>query len=351
MYDVVIIGAGQAGLSMGYYLSKTNCSYVLLDKAKEIGESWRTRYDSLTLFTPREYSQLPGLNMNGSKQGYPTKDQVADYLEQYAEYQALPVQLETEIKRVTQTDTGFRIETSKDEVLSRNVVVATGPFQTPFIPSFEQALSSSVFQLHSSQYKNPSQLKNGPVLVVGGGNSGAQIAAELSGEREVFLSVGQKLTLLPQDIGGKSIFWWFDKLGILNASVTSKLGSFLKSRPDPIFGFELKRAIKRGKITIKSRVIDIKNDTFIFQDKSELAVPNVVWSTGFQSAYQWLHIPNLFDQSRQPIHKRGITNINGLYFLGLPWQFVRGSALLQGVAADADYIYRDLQDKGFRANN
>ncbi|RFB13544.1 oxidoreductase [Bacillus sp. HNG] len=344
MYDVVVIGAGQAGLAMGFYLKKTNQSFLLLDKAKEIGEVWRNRYDSLTLFTPRTYSELPYFQMQGPRHGYPTKDEVADYLTQYASHHSLPIQLDTTITKVTRADTGFVIETTNSVIHTKNVVVATGPFQEPLLPSFAASIPDTVFQVHSSQYKNPYQLQNGPVLVVGGGNSGAQIAVELAKERDVYLSVSQKLTFIPQDLAGRSIFWWFDKFGILKANVTSKLGQIIKNRPDPIFGFELRKAIQSQKIIMKPRTTDVKEDTFVFQDNSDLKVANVVWATGFSANYQWLQIPEALKQNGQPLHKRGITNIEGLYFLGLPWQSRRGSALLQGVADDAEYIVQHIRD-------
>ncbi len=314
MYDVVIIGAGQAGLALGFYLKQANQSFLLIDKAKEIGESWKNRYDSLTLFTPRVYSELPDFKMKGPRQGYPTKDEVADYLAKYASYHSLPIQLNTIVTSVKEVGDGFKIETSKETIRAKNIVIATGPFQEPSIPSFAKNLSNQVFQIHSSQYKNPTQLKDGPVLVVGGANSGAQIGVELAKERTVYLSVSQKLNFIPQDLGGKSIFWWFDKFGILKASTTSKLGTLIKKRPDPIFGFELKTAIKSGKVTIKPRTTIIKEDIFIFDDKSSLNVPNVVWATGFKANYQWLQIPNALQENGQPEHIKGITKIKGLYF-------------------------------------
>lgn len=343
MYDVVIIGAGQAGLALGCYLKQANQSFLLIDKAKEIGESWKNRYDSLTLFTPRGYSELPDFKMKGARQGYPTKNEVADYLANYASYHSLPIQLNTIVTSVTEIEDGFKIETSKEIIRAKNIVIATGPFQEPAIPNFAKNLSDQVFQIHSSQYKNPTQLKDGPVLVVGGANSGAQIGVELAKERTVYLSVSQKFNFIPQDLGGKSIFWWFDKFGILKASTTSKLGTFIKKRPDPIFGFELKTAIKSGKVTIKPRTTTIKEDTFIFDDKSSLNVPNVVWATGFKANYHWLQISNALQENGQPEHIKGITKIKGLYFLGLPWQTRRGSALLQGVADDAKCIAQHIQ--------
>jgi putative flavoprotein involved in K+ transport len=205
-------------------------------------------------------------------------------------------------------------------------------------------LSYDVLQLHSSQYKRSKQLRDGAVLVVGGGNSGSQIAVELSKERKTYLSVSQKIKFLPQKIMTKSIFWWLDKLGIYTANVNSKMGQFIKKQPDPIFGFELKSLIKKGKVIVKPRTISIQNDHFIFEDNSEVHVNNVIWSTGFISDYRWIDIAEVFNEKNQPLHQRGITSVKGFYFLGLPWQSSRGSALLQGVGADAEYLMNDILD-------
>lgn len=342
VYDVIVIGAGQAGLSMGYYLKQTNLSFIILDKAKEIGEVWKNRYDSLTLFTPRSYSSLPGLKMEGNQNQYPNKDEVAIYLNQYANNYSLPVQLNTVVERVTKTDNEFNVITNKETLGARKVIIATGPFQNPFIPEFSKELSKNIYQVHSSHYKNPNQLNEGSVLVVGGGNSGAQIAVEVSKDRETYFSVSHKMKFLPQDIGNKSIFWYFDKLGIYRANVHSKIGQFLKNQNDPIFGFELKFKLRKEKIKLKPRTTSLVKDTIVFNDGSKVKVNNVIWATGFKSDYRWIDIPNLINENGYPIQERGITKIDGLYFLGLAWQSSRGSALIQGVGGDAAYLFQDI---------
>lgn len=341
IYDVVVIGGGQAGLSMGYYLKQTKLSFLILEKGCSVGESWKNKYDSLTLFTPRSYSSLPGLSLGGDKKKYPSKDEISDYLSFYANTFSLPIQLNTSVLNLDKKG-HFILNTTQGVFLSRNVIVATGPFQNPFIPEFSQLLSENILQLHSSKYKNPNQLKRGDTLVVGGGNSGAQIAAEISMERKVYLSVGQQLKFLPQDIANRSIFWWFDKLGVLKANVHSKVGQFIKNTPDPIFGFELKSQLNEGRVILKPRATSANKNDIFFDDNSSLKVSNVIWSTGFKSDYSWIQIPTVLDQKGIPIHQRGITSMNGLFFLGLPWQYRRGSALLQGVGTDAKYIVEKL---------
>ncbi|WP_400242362.1 flavin-containing monooxygenase [Niallia sp. JL1B1071] len=341
-YDVIIIGGGQAGLVMGYFLHKSNLSFLIVEKSTELGESWRNRYDSLTLFTPRWHSMLPGLTLTGDSEAYPTKDEIAAYLVDYANAFSLPIRLNTEVKALLKIDQGFKVVTVDNEITAKKVVIATGAFQKPFIPTFASALSSSIVQLHSSQYKNIHQLSEGSVLVVGAGNSGAQIAVEVSNDREVFLSAGHKIRFLPQDIGKKSIFWWFDKFGLYKAKVNSKIGQWIKNNPDPIFGDELRLKIKSEAISVFRRVETINNDVFIFQDKRSVMVNNVIWATGFYRDYGWISIPKVTNEKGDPIHNRGISNINGLYFIGLPWQTNRSSSLLQGVGSDASYLYKHI---------
>ncbi|MGG6447679.1 flavin-containing monooxygenase [Pseudobacillus badius] len=343
MYNTVVIGAGQAGLAMGYYLRQLKQPFIILDKGLEVGAEWSKRYDSLVLFTPRMYSSLPGLILKGDPQGFPTKDEIANYLKIYAENFQLPIQLQTEVTRVYKKKSDFYIETSQGEFKAANVVVAIGPFQKPRIPDFARNLSSDIVQLHSSQYKNPTDLQKGNVLVVGGGNSGAQIAVELSKERQTYLSVSQKMKFLPLKIGNKSIFWWLDKVGILKASRNSWIGRKLQANGDPIFGFELKEALGKESIILKSRAVNSKERTIQFQDQSMLELQNIIWATGFMSDYSWLDIKGALNDIGKPIHSRGKTEISGLYFLGLPWQHRRGSALLQGVGDDAQYVMQNIQ--------
>lgn len=228
------------------------------------------------------------------------------------------------------------------------MVIAAGPFQKPRIPSFAGELPDHMVQFHLSQYKNTSQLKKGPVLVVRGGNSGAQIAVEVSEERETFLSVGQNISFLPQTIANISLFWWMEKIGILKANRHSFVGKIMQKKGEPIIGYELKRKLKNKDVTLKGRTIGTDKDHFIFEDQSTIQVQNVIWATGFVNDYSWLEIPGVLDAAGRVQHERGITNVEGLYFLGLPWQYRRGSALLMGVGEDAKHLYRHITRKKSR---
>ncbi len=345
MYDTIVIGAGQAGLSIGYYLKEYNHNYIILDKGSEVGEIWKKRYDSLILFTPRIYNSLPGMSFEGDKQGFPTKDEVVTYLKNYVERYEIPIHFHTEVVSVSKLNGNFLIKTNQGEYQAKNIVIATGPFQTPKIPLFSKEIPSTINQIHSSQYKNSSQLLDGNALVIGGGNSGAQIAVELSKERDTYLAVSKNLSYLPLVLMRKSIFFWFDKLGILKANSNSRLGRIIQKKGDPIFGFELKRAIKENEVKVKKRVIGVNKNKIKFEDNTMIKVSNIIWATGFETEFPWLQIDGVLDNEGKVIHSRGVSKIQGLYFIGLPWQYRRGSALLQGVGYDAKHIVKKIEER------
>ncbi|MGQ9009255.1 flavin-containing monooxygenase [Bacillus stercoris] len=342
MYDTIVIGAGQAGISIGYYLKQTGQKFIILDKSHEVGESWKDRYDSLVLFTSRMYSSLPGMHLEGEKHGFPSKNEIVAYLKKYVEKFKIPIQLRTEVISVQKLKNHFLITTNREEYQAKNLVIATGPFHTPNIPSISKDLAGDINQLHSSQFKNSKQLAHGNALVVGGGNSGAQIAVELSKERVTYLACSNKPVYFPLMIGKRSIFWWFDKLGVLHASHTSILGKFIQKKGDPIFGLELKHAIKQREVILKTRVIGGKQNEIVFNDSSSLEVNNIIWATGFRNSLSWIKIKGVLDKENRIIHHRGVSPVEGLYFIGLPWQHRRGSALLQGVGNDAEYIVKQM---------
>lgn len=335
---VLIIGAGQAGLALGYFLKQKNVSFVMVAMGRSVGEVWRDRYDSLVLFTPRSHSGLPGMDLNGNRNEYATKDEIAHYLTQYVIHFELPIHFNTEVISLEKMHDGFRVISTKGEYFAKKVVVATGPFQKPFIPKLTDSFTDNILQIHTSSYRNSSQLQDGPVLVVGGGNSGAQIAVELSSGRDVYLSVGHKMKFLPLQILGKSIFWWFDLLGILDTNINSKLGQLISKQSDPIFGLELKKLISKGRVHLKPRTKSMGSDMIYFDDHTNVKVSNIIWATGFYSDYSWIRIPNILGKNGKPRHHRGVSSVQDLFFLGLPWQYKRGSGLIGGVGEDAEYL-------------
>lgn len=342
--DVLVIGAGQAGLAMGYYLSQSNLSYIILDSQEKIGESWRKRYDSLKLFTPRAYSSLPGLSFSGDPEVYPTKDEIAVYLELYANKFSLPVQLKTVVEKLDKIEYGFVAYTNKGIYFAKNVIVAAGPFQKPFIPPGIGSISPTVLKFHSSEYRNPTQIPPGTVLVVGGGNSGAQIAVDLAKTHNVLFSTRKQLTFRPYTILGKSLFWWLDKVGILTAPSNSWIAKKIKAMGDPIIGMELKELLEKGTVKAKPGIESFNQNNVTFNDGTTEQIHSIVWSTGYHSDYGWINIPNTLDEKGNPYHTKGVSPIKGMYYVGLPWQSARDSALLHGVGRDALYIYKVMKN-------
>lgn len=339
MLGAVVIGGGQAGLAAGYYLQRQGVDFRILDANARTGDSWRSRYDSLVLFTPAGRSALPGLPFSGDPQRYPTKDEVADYLEGYVRTFRLPVEYETPVLRVSQVSGGFEVVTPDARRLSRAVVVATGPFQVPFLPPLAAKLAPDVFQLHSSAYRNPGGLPEGRVLVVGSGNSGAQIAEELTRTHEVTVALGRKQPVLPQRILGRDVFDALELLGVLNVPASSWLGQRLQRR-DPVIGTDLRRLERQGRLTLTSRVVDVEGRALIMEAGKRLKADAVVWATGFRPEYSWLDA-DVLDNRGWPVHIGGVTQVPGLAFVGLPWQRTRGSALLTGVGPDAEAVVRE----------
>jgi putative flavoprotein involved in K+ transport len=335
--EVAVIGAGQTGQSMGYFLRRQGHDFVILERAGQIAPAWRERWDSLTLFTPRRYSALPGLPFPGDPEGYPTRDEVIAYLEHYAETFDLPIELNSEVKQLElDDDVRFRLEVDGRTITPDQVVVATGPFQTPYVPKLADLLAEDVFQTHAVGYRRPDELPPGTVLVVGGGNTGFQIAKELSATHNVVLSIGSRQTPLPQRLLGRDLFWWLTKARILDKSVETRLGQRLSTR-ETLIGSSPRELRRRYGAELKPRALDADGRTVRFEDGSELEVDAVVWATGYRPDYSWIKLP-VFDDDGRLRHRRGVTDLPGLYFLGLTWQHTRGSALIGWVRDDAGFI-------------
>jgi len=336
LLDVVVVGGSQAGLAMAWHLTRRGLRFVVLEAGPEIGHTWRSRWDSLTLFTPAQHDALPGMPFPGRPDTYPTKDPVADYLQDYAAAFNLPVRLNARVSHLSKTAEGFEIGTQADVFRARQVVAAAGPFQTPFIPPAAQRLDGAVTQLHSAGYRNPQALPAGPALVVGGGNSGFQIAEELAAAgRRVDLSIATKQPVLPQRLAGKDLFWWLTHLGLMRVSTESRLGRRMSSR-DFIIGSSRRRLQKKG-VRFRPRLTGAGGRTAQFADGGTLDAGVVIWATGYRPDYSWIDIPDVV-QDGQVTHRRGVTEVPGVYFLGLTWQHTRGSALLGFVNDDAAYL-------------
>jgi putative flavoprotein involved in K+ transport len=340
--DVVVVGGSQAGLAIAWHLQRQGLHFVVLEAGPEVGHVWRSRWDSLKLFTPAQYDALPGMAFPAPADTYPTKDPVADYLQAYAKTFDLPVRLNaktTELRRLE--DGSFQVRTVDAAYRARQVVLATGPFQIPFVPPQAAKLDASVTQLHSADYRNPQALPEGPVLVVGGGNSGFQIAEELAATRQVDLSIATRYPMLPQRLGGQDLFWWLTRLGLLRVTVTSRVGRRM-SRRDFVIGTNRKR-LERAGVRLRPRLVDAEGRTVRFADHRLLEeVGVVVWATGYRPDYAWIDIPGVVREGHV-VQRRGVTEVPGLYFLGLSWQHTRGSALLGFVNDDAAYLAEQIK--------
>jgi putative flavoprotein involved in K+ transport len=335
-FDVAVIGAGQAGLAMGYFLGQQGLRFTILEAADSIGSAWRTRWDSLVLFTPRRYSALAGLDFPGDPDGYPTRDEVIAYLGRYAETFALPVELSSPLRSLSEEDGRFVLKLDDKRIEADQVIVATGPFQVPSVPGIAGELAPDIFQTHSTGYMRPSDVPEGNVLVVGGGNTGYQIAKELSSTHGVTLAVGSRQKPLPQRVLGRDLFWWLTKTGLIKKTVDSRIGRRLRER-DTLIGSSPRELRKRYGIAMKPRVVGASGRTISFADGGELEVDAVIWATGYRSDYSWIDAPVLGPDGRLQ-HRRGVSEVPGLYFLGLTWQHTRGSALIGWVKDDAEVI-------------
>ncbi len=318
---------------------------MILDAGERIGDSWRNRWDSLRLFTPAPYDSLPGLSFPAPKHAYPTKDELADYLETYAATFDLPVRAGVKVDAVLKEEDRFVVIAGELRLEARNVVVATGAFHTPRVPLFADELDPSILQLHSSEYRRPSQLRPGGVLVVGAGNSGAEIAMEASDRHQTWLS-GRDTGQEPARAGTAAdrlltpIMWLMASrvLSVRNPIGRKARDYFL----DPPRGIPLGR-VRRKDITAAGiervpRTAGAPNGWPVLEDGRVLEVANVIWSTGFMSDFSWIDLP-VFAPNGYPSHERGVVKSQpGLYFMGLLFLDTLSSALVGGVGRDADHI-------------
>jgi len=334
--DVVVVGGGQAGLAVGYHLRELGLRSVILDAGPDIGHVWRSRWDSLALFTPTQYSGLPGMDFPGDRDTYPSRDDVAKYLQSYAAAFDLPVRWNARVTSLTKDDDGYQVATGSEVLLTSQVVVATGPFQVPFVPEVASGLDATVVQIHSAHYRSPAQLPEGTVLVVGGGNSGFQIAEELAVTKNVDLAVGTRMPALPQRFLGRDLFWWLSRLGVMGVSLESRVGRKMAKR-DVLIGSS-RRRLRRAGVTFRKRFERAEGKRAVFADEGQLDVDAVVWATGYRPGFSWIDVPRVTDENGRILHRRGVTGAPGLYFVGLPWQHTRGSALLGFVGEDAAFI-------------
>jgi putative flavoprotein involved in K+ transport len=352
-FETVIIGGGQAGLTAGYYLAKHGRPFVILDANERIGDAWRKRWDSLRLFTPAVFSGLPGLPFPAPAWSFPTKDELADYLEAYAVQFELPVRTAISVDALTKSDGRFIVSAGELRFEAENVVVATGAHQIPRVPAFAPDLDPGVVQLHSSAYRNPSQLREGDVLLVGAGNSGAELAAEVSRTHQVWLAgpktgeIPVRHGTLPARFGFRLFRFVGHRVLRVDTRIGRKLGPKLISKGDPLIRTKLKDLVAAG-VERLPRVVGVRDGRPLLEDDRVLDVSNVVWCTGFRTDFSWIDLP-VFGDNGEPLHYRGVVESEpGLYFLGLVFLYSISSDVLPNRGRDAEYIAKDIARAGER---
>jgi putative flavoprotein involved in K+ transport len=342
---IVVIGAGQAGLSVGYHLARRNLPFVILDAHERIGDTWRERWDSLRLFTPARYDSLDGMAFPAAPQSFPTKHEMAAYLEAYAARFNLPVRNGVKVERVSKRGDRYLISAGKLLFEAEHVVVAMANYQLPRRPSFAHELDSKILQLHSSEYRNASQLKQGGVLIVGAGNSGAEIAKELAPRHQTWIS-GRDTGHVPFRIDGflgRNILIHLVLKVLFHRVLTLSTPMGRKARP---------RVVSQGGLLIRvkpkdlaaagvqhvTRTIGVRDGLPLLQDGRVLDVANVIWCTGFDPSLSWIDLP-IFGSNGEPRQWRGVVEREpGLYFVGLHFLYAFSSTMIHGVGRDARYI-------------
>jgi putative flavoprotein involved in K+ transport len=352
-YNTIVVGGGQAGLVTGYHLCQRDRRFVVLDASENIGDAWRTRWDSLRLFTPARLSSLPGMPFPAEKHVFPTKDEMADYLAAYTARFDIPVKPGTRVDHLARDGDRFTLETSSGRYTADNVIVALGSFQIPFVPPFADDLDPGIVQLHTKDYRNPDQLQEGPVLVVGAGNSGAEIAVDVAPDHPVWLS-GRHPGNIPFDVEGPLARY------LVLPLLLPLLGNYILTTSTPMGRKVRAQMLGRGGPLVRTtpedfaeagikrvpRVAGTQDGLPVLDDGQIVETHNVIWCTGFRPSFDWIDLPIFGGQEHplEPIHERGvIPDQPGLYFVGLFFQYALSSGVIEGVGRDAAYIVKHLE--------
>jgi putative flavoprotein involved in K+ transport len=356
--ETVVIGGGQAGLSVGHHLARQERPFLILDANQRVGDAWRKRWDSLRLFTPARYNALAGMAFPAPAHSFPTKDEVADYLEAYATRFQLPVRTGVRVDRLLREDGRFVVTAGDRSWEADNAVVAMSTFQVPRVPPFATGLSPEIVQLHSAGYRNPSQLQEGGVLVVGAGNSGAEIALEVAGRHPTWLA-GKESGHVPFRIEGAAARLVFQPLLFqvvghrvltVDTPIGRKLRPRLLSHAAPLVRVK-PRDLAAAAIQRAPRVIGVRNGHPLLADQQILEVANVIWCTGFGPDFSWIDLPVFGENQNEPTHHRGVVaNQPGLYFVGLYFLYAMSSGFLPGVDRDAEHIVHTILARAGRTS-
>lgn len=350
-YETIVIGAGQAGLSTGYYLAKQGVRFLILDANERVGDVWRRRWDSLRVFTPAMYDGLPGAKFPARSWSFPTKDEIADYFETYAKRFALPVRTRTRVTRLAKSDGRFILETTGPTFTADNVVVANGMLARPHIPDFALDLDPRILQLHSTEYRNPSALRPGGVLVVGSGNSGAEIALEVARTHHTLLSgTFRRMSIGPSRSRIVSLIAWQFLSHVL--TIRTPMGRRMRARlgrhgSAPVERIRQEDLAAAG-VQLVPRTTAVHDGRPLLEDGRSADVANVIWCTGFRPDLDWVDLP-IHAPDGEALEVRGVTEVEGLYVVGRFFQYSFTSLLIGGVGRDAEYVVRHISAAALRS--
>ena len=350
-FHTIVIGGGQAGLSVGYHLARRELPFVILEAHQRVGDGWRQRWDSLRLFSPARFDGLDGMRFPASSHYFPTKDEMADFLESYARKFNLPVRTAVRVDGVTRKDGGFEVTAGSERFLADNVVVAMASYQKPRVPAFAAELDSKIMQMHSVEYRRPSQLQQGGVLLVGAGNSGSEIAMEATRNgHEVWMAgrdVGH-VPFRPEKLAGRFLVpivfrILFHRVLTVDTPMGRKARPKMMSEGTPLIRVKPKDMAAAG-IHRVPRMTGVKDGRPMLEDGTVLEVTNVIWSTGFHPGFDWIKLPVHGDH--EPQHEGGIVPTEpGLYFVGLHFLYSMSSSMIHGVGRDAERIVKHLAER------
>jgi putative flavoprotein involved in K+ transport len=353
-YDTIVIGAGQSGLATGYFLQKAGHDFIILDANQRIGDTWRSRWDSLRLFTPARYDGLAGMPFPAPPHYFPTKDEMADYLEAYASHFNLPVRTGVKVDILSREGNRFTISAGDQRFEADNVVVAMATFQKPHVPAFARDLDPGIRQIHSIDYRNPDQLRDGGVLIVGGGNSGAEIGIEVARGHQTWMS-GRDTGHVPFRIEGVAarlilirlvLRGLYHHLITIDSLLGRKIRSKLISQGGPLIRTKSQDLIAAG-IERVPRTVGVQDGHPLLEDGRILDVTNIIWCTGFTPGFSWIDLPVMGE--KEPRHERGVVQSQpGLYFVGLNFLYAISSTMIQGVSRDAEFIVRQITARSIK---
>lgn len=344
--NTIIIGAGQAGLATGYYLKKHNIDFLIFDDAAAIGESWLKRWDSLRLFTPARYNGLPGFSFPGNKKMFPSKDDMAAYLKEYATQFKLPVVLGTKVTAIERMHDHFEIRLADRSLTCTHVVVATGANPVPKIPMFDNQPDPRIFQLHTSAFTNPFDIPPGTVLVIGAGASGVQISIELAKSHKVYLA-GKPTFHIPDGvfkIAGRFYWWFINHVLTVNTPIGRKVRSKVLNGGGPLINVSVDDVSAAG-VTMLPRLKGFIDGMPQFENNQVIACNTIIWATGFRPDFSWIK-PDVTDGSGWPATYRGVSSLcPNLFFVGMAFQYSLASGIIGGVGRDAAYVAKEIEKR------